>query len=100
MKAIKVLMLMTLVGALASCNANLTPQQAEPEGFFAWAKIPPMGWNSWDLLLHPRTVLADVITRLANPLHHPATYGVTMLFAMFLLVCYLTIVVSPLREHS
>jgi uncharacterized membrane protein len=58
-----------------------------------------LGWNSWDLLLHPRAVLTDVIIRLTNPLHHPATFGVTLLFALFLLVCYLTITVSPLQEH-
>ena len=48
MKAIKVLMLMILAGLLASCNANMMSKQAEPEGFLAWAKTPPMGWNSWD----------------------------------------------------
>jgi len=48
MHAMKVLMLMTAIGVTASCNANSMPQQAEPEGFLAWAKTPPMGWNSWD----------------------------------------------------
>lgn len=57
-------------------------------------------WNSWDLLLHPRNVLADVIIRLADPLNHPRTLGVTFLFAAFLLVCYLTFTIIPSPEHS
>jgi uncharacterized membrane protein len=45
-------------------------------------------WNSWDLFLHPRGVLGDVVTRLAHPLNHPQTYGVILLFGSILLVCY------------
>jgi uncharacterized membrane protein len=48
-------------------------------------------WNSWDLLLNPRGVLADVAIRLANPLDYAQTYGVTLLFGAILLVCYLTL---------
>jgi uncharacterized membrane protein len=48
-------------------------------------------WNSWDLVLNPRSVLADVALRLANPLQHPRTFGVTLLFAALLLVSYLTL---------
>ena len=47
-------------------------------------------WNSWDVVLHPRGILADVLPRLRNPLDHPQTFGVTFLFAAFLLICYLT----------
>lgn len=47
-------------------------------------------WNSWDLLLNPRGVLADIAVRLAHPLDHAQTYGVTLLFAAILFVCYLT----------
>jgi uncharacterized membrane protein len=57
-------------------------------------------WNSWDLLFHPYAVLADVTTRLVNPLHYPRTYAVTLIFALFLLVCYLTITANPFHEHS
>lgn len=57
-------------------------------------------WNSWDLLLHPRSVLADVIIRLANPWNHPGTLGVTFLFGAFLLVCYLTFSLVPSYENS
>ncbi len=52
-------------------------------------------WNSWDLLFQPRSVLTDVATRLVNPWSHPGAFGVTLLFAAFLLVCYLTFTVTP-----
>jgi uncharacterized membrane protein len=58
-----------------------------------------LGWNSWDLFLHPRAVLTDII-QLTYPLHHPAPIGFTLLFAMFLLVCYLTITVNLSPECS
>jgi uncharacterized membrane protein len=48
-------------------------------------------WNSWDLLFQPQTILSELAVRLGNPFHHPGTFGVTFLFAMFLWVCYLTI---------
>jgi uncharacterized membrane protein len=48
-------------------------------------------WNSWDLLLHPRGVLTDVAIRLVNPLSHPQTIGVSLVFAAILFVCYLAL---------
>jgi uncharacterized membrane protein len=46
-------------------------------------------WNSWDLFLNPKGVLADVVSRLAHPFDHPRTFGVTLLFAAILFVFYL-----------
>ena len=57
-------------------------------------------WNSWDLLINPQAVLADVLTRLIDPLSHLQTFGVTFFFAAFLLVCYLTITAGPAPERS
>jgi uncharacterized membrane protein len=48
-------------------------------------------WNSWDLLLNPRGVLADVAYRLANPGDNLQTYGFVLLFGAILLVSYLTL---------
>jgi uncharacterized membrane protein len=45
-------------------------------------------WNSWDLFLYPTDVLGDIVQRLAHPLHNLQAYGVTLLFAAFLFVCY------------
>jgi uncharacterized membrane protein len=49
-------------------------------------------WNSWDLFLYPTEVLGDVAHRLAHPLSHLQMYGVTLLFAALLFVCYWTFV--------
>ncbi len=57
-----------------------------------------LGWNSWDLLLHPQGVWDDVAFRLANPLVYRQTFGVTLLFGAFLLVCYLTFVAATPGE--
>jgi uncharacterized membrane protein len=47
-------------------------------------------WNSWDALLQPRAVLADVVAPLLAPMEHPRAVGVTLLFAALLLLCYLS----------
>lgn len=52
-------------------------------------------WNSWDLLVQPKTVLFDIATRLAHPFSNPGTFGVSILFSVFLLMCYLTLTVIP-----
>jgi len=46
-------------------------------------------WNSWDLLLNPLQVVLDIATRVIHPLAHPRFVGVTLFYAVFLLVCYL-----------
>jgi uncharacterized membrane protein len=47
-------------------------------------------WNSWDLFSRPAALLADVAGRVFNPLAHPRTTAVTVLFAGFLLLAYVT----------
>jgi uncharacterized membrane protein len=47
-------------------------------------------WNSWDLLFEPRAVVSDILIRLVDPLAHPRTIAVTILFSGFLTVAYLT----------
>jgi uncharacterized membrane protein len=49
-------------------------------------------WNSWDILTDPYGLAADIYTRLAQPLAHPQTLAVTLLFSAFLTIAYLTIV--------
>ncbi|MDQ3249826.1 MAG: DUF1361 domain-containing protein [Chloroflexota bacterium] len=48
-------------------------------------------WNSWDLFVNPQGLAADILVRVLNPFAHPRTLAVTMLFAAFLTVAYLTI---------
>jgi uncharacterized membrane protein len=45
-------------------------------------------YNSWDLLLDPRNVLADIGHLVAHPRSNLQAYGVTLMFAAFLFVCY------------
>jgi uncharacterized membrane protein len=46
-------------------------------------------WNSWDLLLNPKDVLADIAVRLADPLNNLRFIGFTVMFTAILLVFYL-----------
>jgi len=49
-------------------------------------------WNSWDIFLYPTDVVSDVAHRLAHPFSNLQAYGVTLMFAAFLFVCYWTFV--------
>jgi uncharacterized membrane protein len=57
-----------------------------------------LDWNSWDLIFHPRAVLIDVATRLIHPIRNAQAYGVTIMFAAFFLVCYVTFVSVEHRQ--
>ena len=59
-----------------------------------------LGWNSWDLFIHPEAVLTDILIRFPNPFQHTATFGVSLMFALFLLVCYLTVTADSLHRQS
>lgn len=48
-------------------------------------------FNSWDIVSNPRPLFFDIWDRIINPLSHPSTYGVTILFSAFLIILYLTI---------
>lgn len=45
-------------------------------------------WNSWELLTDPWALLADAGARILNPLSHPRTLGVTLVYGAALLVGY------------
>jgi uncharacterized membrane protein len=47
-------------------------------------------WNSWDLLFQPKEILRDVAIRLINPFDNLRFFAFSVLFTVFLLVCYLT----------
>lgn len=59
-----------------------------------------IGWNSWDFILQPFEVVADVIEQFAHPLRHPQPFGFTMMFAAFIFVCYVSYVSVPLRHKQ
>ena len=45
-------------------------------------------WNSWDALSRPLQLAADIGERLLDPLSHPQTFGVTMVYGVGLLLGY------------
>jgi len=47
-------------------------------------------WNSWDVLLSPAPLLADIVTRLQHPLAHWRTFAFSGLFSLVMLSAYLT----------
>ncbi len=51
-------------------------------------------FNSWDVLLHTKTVLKDVVFNILNPMDNLGFIGFTAMFASILLVFYLMFVTS------
>lgn len=49
-------------------------------------------WNSWDIISSPKSLLHDITQRILHPLEHPHTYGVTIIFAAFLVLGYVLLV--------
>ncbi|HEX2060667.1 MAG TPA: DUF1361 domain-containing protein [Thermoanaerobaculia bacterium] len=48
-------------------------------------------WNSWQALTEPRPLLADIVRRVMNPLDHPTTVAVTVLFGVALTLGYVAL---------
>jgi uncharacterized membrane protein len=48
-------------------------------------------WNSWDVLSSPNDLMKDIAVRVLNPYDHPQTYGVTIVFSLFLILGYLLV---------
>jgi uncharacterized membrane protein len=46
-------------------------------------------WNTWDVVMSPQDLIADITDRVINPFAHPQTFGVTIIFSMFLIFGYL-----------
>ena len=46
-------------------------------------------WNSWDALIAPTSLTADIAHRLLHPLSNPRAYGFSFLCFVFLLLSYL-----------
>ena len=48
-------------------------------------------FNSWDILTNPVTLFYDIVNRLLHPAAHRGTWGVTLLYGVFLLLGYATV---------
>ena len=59
-------------------------------------------WNSWDVISSPMDLLRDIASRVLDPIAHPQTYGVTIIFSAFLVIGYLLITqfASAYRKSS
>ncbi|MBK9714749.1 MAG: DUF1361 domain-containing protein [Kouleothrix sp.] len=53
-------------------------------------------WNSWDILLSPRAVLADAIRPILAPASHIHPIGIICMFAALLFICYVMFVATRL----
>ncbi|MES2619738.1 MAG: DUF1361 domain-containing protein [Bacteroidota bacterium] len=47
-------------------------------------------WNSWDIALHPVSILCDTFVRIANPVEHPQTYAVSIVTGVLLTLTFFT----------
>ncbi|OGX89480.1 hypothetical protein BEN47_19645 [Hymenobacter lapidarius] len=56
-------------------------------------------FNSWDVLTNPLTLFYDIINRILNPFAFPGTWGVTLVFGLFLLIGYATVRLLG-RDHE
>lgn len=45
-------------------------------------------WNSWDIVTNPVALGYDLIERIADPVLHPRTLGVTVLYMLFLFIVF------------
>jgi uncharacterized membrane protein len=48
-------------------------------------------WNSWDALTNPHRLVRDIVTRAADPLAHPRTIGMTLIYGTGLLLGYIAL---------
>lgn len=48
-------------------------------------------WNSWDVLLDPRGLAADILNRIIHPIAHYRTYVISLLFTVVFASIYLTL---------
>jgi uncharacterized membrane protein len=56
-------------------------------------------WNSWDILARPHRLFPQLADRLLNPMHHPRTIGVTLMFGALTLVMYVMFVTANSRQE-
>jgi len=48
-------------------------------------------FNSWDVLTNPLTLFFDIVNRILHPFSFPGTWGITLVFGVFLLIGYGTV---------
>ena len=61
-----------------------------------------LAWNTWDVLLNPVGILADLSERIMSPAQYPSTFSTTGLFCVTLLTLYYSLywLITALRRAS
>ncbi len=49
-------------------------------------------WNSWDIISSPISLTGDIIKHLVDPFGHQRTFGVTIIYSLFLILGYLLLI--------
>ncbi len=58
-------------------------------------------WNSWDIVTSPEPLIRDIYQIVINPIGHPRTVGMTLVFSAFLILVYMTFVfLKPKTRES
>lgn len=58
-------------------------------------------WNSWDVLVNPMSLLADIWQRIRHPLVHKQTFVFSLLFSLFFISTYLMLVaISQFQQET
>lgn len=58
-------------------------------------------WNSWDIVTSPESLIRDIYQIVINPIGHPRTVGMTLVFSAFLILVYMTFVfLKPETKES
>ena len=57
-------------------------------------------WNSWDIFINPRGLAHDILERILNPIIHLEVWAMTIVFSVFLALCYLPLKYFPTVTDS
>jgi uncharacterized membrane protein len=49
-------------------------------------------WNSWDLILQPQAIFADLLNRFIDPFDNVSFFAFTFMYTAFLFICYYTFI--------
>lgn len=52
-------------------------------------------WNSWDLIMNSFELLSEMLQLFSNPIEHPRTWAMTIIFTMFFSIFYFIIKKIP-----
>lgn len=57
-------------------------------------------WNSWDLVANPFPLMIDIKERIAHPIYHTGTWGMTLLLGFLLNMMFWTFIIAFKNKQS